>query len=206
MTLLLCGPTTVVWDALWRVAEPYVDIFDYHHYHPDPAAFSPMHQAAAASAGDKPMMISEFNRLSGGVDIADSPFVMRNALDTALLMQEVLSMHQGSQAMDAITLYLLAFPSTHRNHKHLVYGDLNVADWTGRDTPLWDRGASWYPTAEELQLRHPTPAYHAFRMMSRHANGAVVNHGMLNPSSSGPADSYFDLRILASRHDATAAS
>ena len=198
--LLLCGPTTVTWDALWRVAEKYCDIFDYHHYHPDPSAFAPMHQAASASAAEKPIMISEFNRLSGAVDIADSPFVFSNALDTARLLAQIVTMHRGNLPLDAVTLYLLAFPSTHRNHKHLVYGDLNVADWSGMDQALWGRGDEWYPSFDELQLRHATPAYHAFRMLARCANATVLNHGILNPSSSGPADSYFDLHIVVTQH------
>jgi len=66
-----------------------------------------------------------------------------------------------------ISMYSFAFPATHRNYKHLLYGDMNVLDWTGEDKPLWNRGEEWIPTKDELQYRHPTPAYHFFRMIAR---------------------------------------
>ena len=33
--------------------------------------------------------------------------------------------------MEYLAFYLFHFPSTHRNYKHLVYGDMNFFDWTG---------------------------------------------------------------------------
>ncbi len=58
--------------------------------------------------------------------------------------------------------YLFHFPATHRNYKALVYGDMNLVDWSGRDDRLWGRGDEWHPTLEEMQLRHATPAYDIF--------------------------------------------
>ena len=76
---------------------------------------------------------------------------------------------------------------------------MNVIDWTG-DGPLWDKGEEWYPSAEELQIRHMTPSYHAFRMIARAITGntawPILRYGMDNPSSSGPADMYDGLKVL----------
>ena len=35
--------------------------------------------------------------------------------------------------------YEFQFPATHRKFKSLVYGDMNLVDWTGQDNPLNER-------------------------------------------------------------------
>jgi hypothetical protein len=113
--------------------------------------------------------------------------------------------------LELATLYLLHFPSTHRNYKHLLYGDMNMLDWTGQDRPAWGRAPQpdhpWYPTFEEQQVRFATPAYPMFRMLCRcvsHAPGGakcgphpVLSTGQFNPTSAGPRDVYTKLRVLA---------
>lgn len=203
--LRLTGPTTVAWKPFWQAAEGYLDALDYHHYHPDARTFASTWQtvAATAAASDKPVMISEFNRHSGGLDFGEIPFVTSNALDTAALLFQIMNLPGTRERAPAwTTLYLLGFPSTHRNYKHLVYGSMDVVDWTGRDTPLWDRGDAWYPTFEESQLRHPTPAYDVVRMLARHSrrgDGETLAAGLTNPTTSGPADIYDQLEWLVTR-------
>lgn len=83
---------------------------------------------------------------------------------------------------------------------------MNVVDWSGRDTPLWDRGEEKYPTFEQLQIRHATPAYFMLRMLARAACGRstpgpypVLPVGISNPTSSGPADISDQLVVQAVR-------
>ena len=195
----LIGPTTVTWDVLWDMAHAYLDAVDWHHYHPDERAFSASYAATAAQAHGKPVMITEFNRYSGGMKLIDSNLVSETAEQTAALLMRLMQL--PGPGIDTAALYLFAGPSTHRNHKHLVYGDLDVLDWDGTDRPLWDRGDAWYPTFEELQLRHPTRAFHYFRMLVRHAGGdRAVAVGIHNPTSSGPADAAFEVTTLATQH------
>lgn len=205
--LKLSGPTNVLWQPLWQRAGRYLDTLDFHHYHTDAESFRSVFTAARAGVQEgQKLAISEFNRLSGGVSISENLFDLDNSLQMADLLMTVMSL-AGSDGpgMDFATLYLLHFPSTHRNYKHLLYGDMNVVDWTGCDTPLWNRGEEWYPSADEMQIRFATPAFYLFRMLSRCAGAwqgrpgphPVLPAGVCNPTSAGPGDIHAQLRTLA---------
>ncbi len=210
--LQLSGPTNVLWGPLWNLAWPHLDTLDFHHYHTEATTFQAVHRAAATAARragpERRLAISEFNRLSGGVNFREILFDHDNALNVADLLMTVLSMTQpGDPDLEFIALYLLGFPSTHRNYKHLLYGDMNLLDWTTRDRPLWGRGENWYPTFDELQLRWATPAWFVFRMLGRLVSfgqdrcgpHAILPSGWCNPTSSGPGDLPAKLRVLAVR-------
>jgi hypothetical protein len=64
-------------------------------------------------------------------------------------------------------LYQFQFPAVQRSFKSLVYGDMNLIDWTGQDIPPRSMDKSMHPTFEDLQLRFPTPAYDIFKMFTR---------------------------------------
>ncbi len=200
--LFLSGPTTVFWEPFWRKAGQYLDANDYHFYHKDSHTYAhtyPVVEAQAAAQG-KGTAITEFNRFPGGIPLANNLFTQENSLAVADMLLTVLGLPAPDGPLcEYATLYLLHFPSTHRNYKHLLYGDMNVVDWAGRDMPLRKRGDEWYPTFAELQIRHATPAYHMFRMLNRCVAGApraVLQVGLYNPTSSGSADFYGDLRIF----------
>ncbi|MEI7834298.1 MAG: hypothetical protein WCJ56_14010 [bacterium] len=200
--LFLSGPTTVFWEPFWRKAGQYLDANDYHFYHEDSHTYAhtyPVVEAQAAALG-KGTAITEFNRFPGGIPLANNLFTQENSLAVAEMLLTVLGLPAPDGPLcEYTTLYLLHFPSTHRNYKHLLYGDMNVVDWAGRDMPLRKRGEEWYPTFEELQIRHTTPAYHMFRMLNRCVAGAardVLQVGLYNPTTSGSADFYGDLRIF----------
>jgi hypothetical protein len=199
----LSGPTNVQWSPLWGRAGKYLDVLDLHHYHPEAGTFESIYHAASDAVADsgKPLAISEFGRLSGGISPREMLFGVEPSLEVADVLMTVLSMATPKTApLEFLTFYLLHFPSTHRNYKHLLYGDMNVVDWSGRDTPLWNRGEEWVPSADELQIRHATPAFYFFRMLARLAGaGEVLASGLHNPTSSGPADIHDRLRTLAVR-------
>ncbi len=201
--LRLTGPTDVVWDQFWSRSSAHLDALDWHHYHQDPDTFRQGYAAveAAAAAAGRETMISEFGRLSGGTPVGELLFDMPKSLEVADLLLTLCAMPaaDGPVLRDA-TFYLLSYPSTHRNYKQLVYGAMDCVDWTGRDTPLWNRGPAWYPTFEEQQLRWPTPAYHLFRMAARMCAGGphrVLATGWLNPTSAAPHDIPDGVRIVA---------
>jgi hypothetical protein len=202
----LIGPTTVTWEVLWKAAEPRLDVCDVHHYHPDQRTFASLWQTVAERAGNKPAAFTEFNRHSGGVPIEQWLFNREHALELADLLFTLVELSKGGDpAIGYATLYLLHFPSTHRNYKHLLYGDFDVLDWTLKDTSLLDRGDAWYPTLAETQIRHATPAWHLVRMCTRFMrapSGAtgpfpVYPVGHSNPSSSGPDHRLATMRCLA---------
>ena len=198
--MFLYGPTTVFWDPLWKLAEPWLDGLDVHHYHHKPETYSQLWPTVVGHSKGKPGLITEFNRYSGGMTLDKGPFLPQTAVETANILMEIAGLSQTNDPDLAIAcFYLLHFPSTHRNHKHLLYGDMNVIDWTG-DGPLWDKGDEWYPSADELQIRHMTPSYHAFRMIARAVCGdstwPILRYGLDNPSSSGPADIHDQLKIV----------
>lgn len=201
--LRLIGPTTVCWEVLWGCCRPYLDAYDWHHYHPTPESFALSHAAVSTVEQEKPLFLSEFNLYSGGMRMPDSNLIPETAERTAAMLMQVLSLPAGQTPIDTATLYLFAGPSTHRNHKHMVYGDLNTLDFDGTDRPLWDRGEAWVPRFEELQLRHPTRVYHYFRMLSRHtqnSNAKAHAVGLSNPTSSGPFDVAFHWLALATQN------
>ena len=214
--LQLCGPTSVYWQPLWEAAGEYLDMLDFHHYHPDRKTFPSLYSAVAASARKvgRQTAITEFNRYSGGVPVDRMLFSLDSSLETARLIQTVLGMNGTADPPMAIaTFYLLHFPSTHRNYKHLLYGDMNMVDWGGTDRALWNRGSkarhwgeeAWYPSFQEQQVRFATPAYFMFRMLARCARDAagnpgpfdVLEVGLVNPTSSGPQDLHDQLELFA---------
>lgn len=201
--LHLTGPTNVAWEPLWEHAACWLDACDVHHYHTDEHTFRTTFRAVAmrAAADGKPFAISEFNRLSGGIRIDEALWSHDNALALADGLMTVLELARPDEPGCLFAcFYLLNYPSTHRNYKHLLYGDMNTVDWSGRDRPLRARGEEWYPTFDELQIRHATPAYHVFRAIARAAAGGphrVLDVGMHNPSSAAPHDVYHRLRVQA---------
>ena len=208
--LRLHGPTNVVWKAMWERSAPFLDSLDLHHYNPDPETLNRVFTLAShqAHATGKPISCTEFNRRSGGTDLVDFAFNRRSALETVELYLQALQLGTvGPANADLVCLYLFSFPSTHRNYKHLVYGDMNLLDWSGRDQKPWDPPAACHPTFAEQQLRFATPAYHMIRLINRALclrpeSGAEtfwMPHGLNNPTSAGPDDLYFFLKIHALR-------
>lgn len=211
--LLLAGPASVLWPDLWSYAKEYLDILDIHHYHNNAETFHQLLSAARTAAGhDKCIALSEFNNQSGGMCIQKFLFNHEAAANAAnLLMTIIADTPEKAPAMQFAAFYLFGFPSTHRNYKHLLYGDMNLLDWSGSDKPLWSRGTNrqaaadgtWYPSASEQQLRFTTPAYYHFRMLARACRGndaqtgkfPLLNYGIVNPSSSGPEDLPASLKV-----------
>jgi hypothetical protein len=217
-SLFLSGPTSVLWRPLWEASRESLDILDFHHYHEDPSTFEALYQAAAEAVGpDGRVGLSEFNRFSGGMPLGGNLFDLDNSLAVARLLMRVLRLcAPGDPRFEFACFYLLHFPSTHRNYKQLLYGDMNLVDWSGRDTALWNRVArgyppgrtgAGYPTFDEQQARFATPAYAMFRMLARcvrDERGGLGPHdvlatGMVNPTSSGPRDIADQLEVLAVR-------
>jgi len=206
--LKLHGPTNVVWTQLWEKAEPWLDSLDVHQYRPDRRAMRQVFRlvSSKAAAAGKPLSCTEFNRQSGGFKLQDFPFNDEAALEVLMLYLEALCTGGvGPADCDLACLYIFAHPSTHRNYKHLLYGDMNQLDWSCADSAPWKRDASWYPTAEEMQIRNPTPAYRMVRMVNRmlHTGVRASLHqtGMVNPTSAGPDDLHYGLVSRAFRID-----
>ena len=178
IALQLIGPTSAhLWKEIWSKAEPYLDTCNYHVYAVDPAIHETIHRCVeqVVQPSDKRIAITEFN-LKGGPMLPENTFFSwPRAIELARLLQRQLTLPAvKGPVMDFTTLYLFAFPATHRNYKALVYGDMNLVDWSvGGDVALRDRGTDWYPQFDELQLRFATPAYHLYRMMARCTPGAV---------------------------------
>ncbi len=198
--LKLHGPTNVVWTQLWEKAAPWLDSLDVHQYRPDRRAMRQVFRLASskAAAEGKPVSCSEFNRQSGGFKLQDFPFNEHAALEVLMLYLEAMCIGGlGPAPCELICLYIFAHPSTHRNYKHLLYGDMNQLDWSCQDSAPWKRDAAWYPTLEEMQIRNPTPAYRMMRManrMLRSGGRATLHHtGMVNPTSAGPDDLHYGL-------------
>jgi hypothetical protein len=179
---------------------------DYHFYNPHPDTFRLAFPAVAAKTKKtgKPVATSEFHRFSGQTDFADNPFVFASSRKLAGMLMDLLQLSsKDDPEIDFATLYLFHFPSTHRNYKHLLYGDMNMIDWTGEDRAPWGRGEEWHPTAAEMQIRFATPSYFMFRMLARcTANGKscvpnpILRWGIGNPLSIFPQDLCSDLKIM----------
>ncbi len=187
----LAGPTCGPFKAdLWPQVRNCVDIFDYHQYATDPAAFKDM-AAVAGNCVDRDdirLGMTEFGRRPGAIRPEEILFNHSASLELADILMTMLTLEeQAGYPYELLAFYILAAPSTHRNYKHLVYGDMNMLDWTGVDAPLHSRGKAWYPSFDELQLRWPTPAYSVFRMLARCTRGG--NAEVLPSADSG------DLRI-----------
>ena len=182
----LAGPASGAWEPFFQKGGRYVDSLDYHHYHPAPEALAGTYGRASARAAEqgKRTSLSEFNVLPGNVPFAGMLFHIEAALEQARMLLQALRLSgPGDPVCEFMTLYLLHFPATHRNHKELLYGDMNLVDWSTTDRGLIGRPEEWYPTFEEQQVRNPTVAYSMYRMLSRCVPGA-----------DGPADGWPVLR------------
>lgn len=170
--LLLIGPVScAAWEPVWRSAGQYLDICDYHIYAVDPKLHHQMYQSVCRRAAElgKATSVSEYGRRGGRSRLSEILFDMDSAIQAGRVLLAATSMAQAGQVAPTFaTFYLLSSPAVGRNYKHLLYGDLNLLDWTGQDRhPRRHRHPAWHPTADEMQIRHPTPAYAMFRMLSR---------------------------------------
>jgi len=200
----LLGPSGVVYQPLWQAASPFLDSMDFHHYGEDPGRFDKVYPIVSETArqSGKTVSCSEYNRFSGGMQLDDFAFTQRTGVKTAsLLMRSLTISLPGDPPLEFLAFYLFHAPSTHRNYKHLLYGDLNFLDWEGLDRAPWSRPETWKPTLGECLIRHTTPAYHFARMLTRFVKDAegqpgpfpVLRSGMVNPTSAGPDDIAFQV-------------
>ena len=171
LKLRLSGPTSnQFFSVLADYAAPYLDVCDFHHYSDEANSHQNRIDQAQRIAGKYPgksIAISEFNLRAGPVPFDRMLFVIDAALEQAAVVMTAIQAGSADNPLDFLALYLFAGPSTHRSFKHLVYGDLNCLSWDGKDTALRSKGAEWYPSFEEQQLRHCTPAYHTMKMLAR---------------------------------------
>lgn len=168
--LFLSGPASGAWEWFWQRGGQYVDSVDFHHYHPDPEAMERVYRRVAFRAGGAGQKISssEYNVKCGNVPFTEMPFVMDASLKLARLLLHSLRLSKpGDPLCEFLTEYLFHFPATHRNFKSLLYGDMNLLDWTVQDQGLNSRTDDWYPTWQEMQIRFAAPCYHLFRMLAR---------------------------------------
>jgi hypothetical protein len=174
--LRLSGPAiNTPWEVYWPHVEANVDFLDFHHYDPDPRSLERKFSRVALRArpSGKKVGISEFNRISGALQPAESLFGLRPSLELADMLMSLLSATKPQDpGCEFALLYQFAFPATHRSFKSLVYGDMNLVDWTGIDRALHALPPERLPTTGQMQLRMPTPAYHIFRMLARCTPGA----------------------------------
>lgn len=172
---ILAGPASLRPLDLADSVAGQVEIFDWHHYTPDPAA---LRQRWADCADRNPgigaLALSEFNRRSGPTAADEGYFVHRNCLEFAELGLAVLGLPRPAAADRPADppaawacLYCFNHPATHRNNKQLVYGDLNCADLSSADTALRDLPAECHPSADAQQIRHATAAHDIFAMLTR---------------------------------------
>lgn len=157
-------------EEFWPYVEPYVDFLDVHLYEPDRDLFARKLSRALAFArpSGRRTLMTEFNRVGGPMPPEESLFSLRPALQMAgLLMATLGAARPGDPGLEAALLYQFQFPATHRNFKSLVYGDMNLVDWTGLDQALRKGKDAPPPSFESLQLRFATPAYHMLKMAAR---------------------------------------
>lgn len=179
--LLLTGPVAGNLDAYWAGVGPHVDFCDYHQYSPHPESYRERFSRAAhlTRGTDKGVIISEFNRQAGEMRVSGMYFSMPESIGLARILMEIMQVSRSSDpVLEAATLYHFHFPATHRNYKSLVFGDMNRVDWSGTDAR--PSGKEMDPSVEELQIRHATPAYHIFKMLSR-ASGFSPSDGRPYP-------------------------
>ncbi len=168
--LALLGPAASNWEVYWPYVADHVDVADYHHYTSEPQALRARFTALAQVAGNRPLGLGEVGRIAGEMEIGESYLVHDNAMAFAGLMMELMRLGGGDLPRLAYAcIYLFSFPCTHRNYKALVYGDMNLVDWTGCDLRLHN-SPDHHPSREELELRFPTAAYFVFRMLARTAD------------------------------------
>jgi hypothetical protein len=174
--LRLSGPAChFAWEDYWPYVEQYCDFVDFHFYDPDPDMFrrQAARMAIRARSGGKKLAFTEFNRIGGPVQPDQALFCLRPSLQFGALVMSMLSASQAGDAGCEMALaYQFQFPATHRSFKSLVYGDMNLVDWTGQDSALNSKSDDCYPTFEQLQIRMATPGYHVFKMLARCTPGA----------------------------------
>ena len=179
----LSGPACHAnWEEFWPYVEPYVDFLDGHFYDPDPDMFTRQcaRMTMRARQTGKKVAFTEFNRIGGPLQPDQALLAVKPALQLGALTMSVLSAGRAQEpGCEMALLYEFQAPATHRNFKSLVYGDMNLIDWTGQDLALNSAPSEWHPAFDELQIRFATPAYHIFRMLAR-----------CTPGDSGNADSY----------------
>lgn len=174
--LRLSGPAChFAWEGFWPYVEPYCDFLDFHFYDPDPEMFQRQQtrMAIRARPSGKRLAFTEFNRIGGPLQPDQALFSVKPSLQFAALVMLILSASQAQDPGCEMALaYQFQFPATHRNFKSLVYGDMNLVDWTGQDNPLNRKPDECHPSFEQLQIRMATPAYHVFKMLARCTPGA----------------------------------
>lgn len=167
----LSGPAVYsVWEKYWPFVSRYVDFLDAHLYDPDASILKRKAQriAMVSQLSGKRWGVSEFNRIGGRTDPEQSLFNMKPSLELAGLLMSTLSDTEVTDPDEEFALlYQFQFPAVQRNFKSLVYGDMNLVDWSGQDIPMRSRDQSMHPTFEELQLRFATPAFDIFKMFAR---------------------------------------
>lgn len=168
--LCLSGPAAYMnWEEFSPYVGPYVDFLDVHLYEPDRDLFARKLSRVftLARLSGRRTILTEFNRVGGPMPPEESLFSIRPSLQVAgLLMAALEGARRGDPGFEAALLYQFQFPATHRNFKSLVYGDMNLVDWTGQDLAPWANHAP-PPSFESLQLRFATPAYHMLKMAAR---------------------------------------
>lgn len=173
--LKLSGPAMyLAWEEYFPYVAPYVDYLDVHLYEPDHEIFGRKLSRALIRArlGNKKLALTEFNRVGGPMPPEESLFSIKPSLQVASLIMEVLSASKPDDPLLEMALfYQFQFPSTHRNFKSLMYGDMNCIDWTGQDIPLKKNNSTPMPDFKQLQLRFATPAFHIFKMLARNTPG-----------------------------------
>jgi len=178
--LFLSGPASGAWEWFWQRGGQYVDSVDFHHYHPDPEAMDRVARRVAYRAAESGLKTSssEYNVKPGNVPFTEMPFLLGPSLNLArLLVQSLRLSKTGDPLCEFMTEYLFHFPATHRNFKSLLYGDMNLLDWTLQDHGLNSRTDDWYPTWQEMQIRFAAPCYHLFRMLARCVPGMDEQEG-----------------------------
>lgn len=169
-TIQLLGPAVYMgYEEYLHYNKNYVDILDVHHYDTNGATLRKKLRRGLMRARENNLKYSltEFGRIGGATDIEESLFAIQPSLQVADLIMNVLSASGVNDPLFEMALfYQFQFPATHRNYKSLVYGDMNLIDWTGMDEALQNRFNN-RPGFEQLQLRFPTPAYHIFKMLAR---------------------------------------
>jgi hypothetical protein len=175
-SLCLSAPAChFAWEDYWPYVEPYCDVLDFHFYDPDPEMFTRQATRVALRArpSGKKIAFTEFNRIGGPLQSDQALFALKPALQFAALVMAILSASQPHDPGCEMALaYEFQFPATHRSFKSLVYGDMNLVDWTGQDNALNKKPDACYPSFGQLQLRMATPAYHLFKMLARCTPGA----------------------------------
>jgi len=173
--LSLCGPANNLGAELyWKHVGPYVDFMDYHLYDPDGRTHQLRYSRAEAFLRPfgKRLAMTEFGRIGGPMPMDQILFGMRPSLEMADVTMAVLSAARpDAPGFEMALFFQLAYPATDRNRKSLLYGDMNLADFTESDIPLNRNRIGKLPSFEEMQLRVATPAYHAFKMIARCAPG-----------------------------------